>query len=67
MQRGVSRQTLYDVLKEKQPITPGMALRLGKLRGMVPISGSIGKSATVCIRPSGSSVKKINAIPTLVA
>jgi antitoxin HigA-1 len=28
---GVSRQTLYDVLKEKQPVTPGMALRLGKL------------------------------------
>ena len=23
---GVSRQTLYDVLKEKQPVTPGMAL-----------------------------------------
>jgi antitoxin HigA-1 len=30
---GVSRQTLYDILKEKQPVTPGMALRLGKLCG----------------------------------
>src|SRR5882757_1988761 len=30
---GVSRQTLYDVLAEKQPVTPGMALRLGKLCG----------------------------------
>jgi addiction module HigA family antidote len=30
---GVSRQTLYDVLKAKQPVTPGMALRLGKLCG----------------------------------
>jgi antitoxin HigA-1 len=28
---GVSRQTLYDLLKEKQPVTPQMALRLGKL------------------------------------
>ena len=28
---GVSRQTLYDLVKEKQPITPAMALRLGKL------------------------------------
>ena len=33
---GVSRQTLYDVLSEKQPVTPGMALRLGKLCGNGP-------------------------------
>jgi addiction module HigA family antidote len=33
---GVSRQTLYDVLNEKQPVTPGMALRLGKLCGNGP-------------------------------
>ena len=26
---GVSRQTLYDILAEKQPVTPGMAVRLG--------------------------------------
>ena len=40
---GVSRQTLYDVLKEKQPVTPGMALRLGKLCGngrRQPVSSS---------------------------
>jgi addiction module HigA family antidote len=30
---GVSRQTLYDILAEKQPITPAMALRIGKLCG----------------------------------
>ena len=30
---GVSRQTLYDILNEKQPITAPMALRLGKLLG----------------------------------
>jgi antitoxin HigA-1 len=30
---GVSRQTLYDILDEKQPVTPAMALRLGKLCG----------------------------------
>src|SRR5438105_11610814 len=30
---GVSRQTLYDILNEKQPITAQMALRLGKLLG----------------------------------
>ncbi|MBR1231268.1 HigA family addiction module antitoxin [Bradyrhizobium sp. AUGA SZCCT0182] len=33
---GVSRQTLYDLLKEKQPVTPVMALRLGKLCGNGP-------------------------------
>jgi antitoxin HigA-1 len=30
---GVSRQTLYDILDERQPVTPIMALQLGKLRG----------------------------------
>jgi addiction module HigA family antidote len=29
-------QTLYEVLKEKQPVTPGMALRLGKRCGNGP-------------------------------
>jgi antitoxin HigA-1 len=33
---GVSRQTLYDLLEEKQPVTPLMALRLGKLCGNGP-------------------------------
>jgi addiction module HigA family antidote len=33
---GVSRQTLYDILAEKQPVTPAMALRLGKLLGNGP-------------------------------
>jgi len=33
---GVSRQTLYDILDEKQPVTPAMALRLGKLCGNGP-------------------------------
>lgn len=26
---GISRQTLYDILSEKQPVTPAMAVRLG--------------------------------------
>jgi addiction module HigA family antidote len=33
---GISRQTLYDILDEKQPVTPGMALRFGKLFGNGP-------------------------------
>src|SRR4030088_1561187 len=31
-----SRQTLYDVLRERHPVTPGMALRIGKLCGNGP-------------------------------
>lgn len=30
---GISRQTLYDVISEKQPVTPALAVRLGKLFG----------------------------------
>ena len=30
---GVSRQTLYAILTERAPVTPEMALRLGKLCG----------------------------------
>ena len=33
---GISRQTLYDILDEKQPVTPAMALKLGKLCGNGP-------------------------------
>ncbi len=30
---GTSRQTLYDILNEKQPVTAEMAVRFGKLFG----------------------------------
>ncbi|HEY7246082.1 MAG TPA: HigA family addiction module antitoxin [Xanthobacteraceae bacterium] len=30
---GVSRQMLYEIIKERAPVTPAMALRLGKLCG----------------------------------
>jgi addiction module HigA family antidote len=33
---GISRQTLYDVLAEKQPVTANLAVRLGKLCGDGP-------------------------------
>jgi addiction module HigA family antidote len=33
---GISRQTLYDILDEKQPVTAAMALRLGKFFGDGP-------------------------------
>lgn len=33
---GISRQTLYDILNERQPVTAAMALRLGKMCGNGP-------------------------------
>lgn len=33
---GVSRQTLYDILNEKKPISANMALRFGKMFGDGP-------------------------------
>ncbi len=33
---GVSRQTLYDILGRRQSVTPGVAVRLGKLFGNGP-------------------------------
>ncbi len=35
---GISRQTLYDLLNERQPVTARMALRIGKLTGTTPES-----------------------------
>ncbi|CAN5690929.1 HigA family addiction module antitoxin [soil metagenome] len=34
---GISRQTLHDILSEKQPVTVVMAVRLGKLVGNGPV------------------------------
>lgn len=33
---GISRQTLHDILAERQPVTARMALRIGKLCGNGP-------------------------------
>jgi antitoxin HigA-1 len=33
---GITRQTLHDILRERQKVTPAMALRLGKLCGNGP-------------------------------
>jgi addiction module HigA family antidote len=33
---GIGRQTLYDILSERKPVTTQMALRIGKLAGNGP-------------------------------
>ena len=35
---GISRQSLYDILSEKQPVSPAMAVRLGLVFGQTPAS-----------------------------
>jgi len=53
---GVSRQTLYDILAEKQPVTPAMGL--GSCAEMVRISGSICRSDTICTGRSRNSERR---------
>ena len=60
---GVSRQTLYDILEERQPVTPIMALRLGKLCGNV-LWLNLQKRYDLQ-RAQEELGEKINAIPTL--
>lgn len=64
---GVSRQTIYDILDEKQPVTPGMALRLGKLFGNGPelwINLQRAYDLAVAERELAGAIRKI---PTLSA
>ena len=62
---GVSRQTLYDILEEKQPVTPMMALRLGKLCGNGPDLWLNLQKRYDLQRAEQELGAKINAIPTL--
>src|SRR5258708_26429576 len=62
---GVSRQTLYDVLKEKQPFTPVMALRLGKLCGNGPDLWLNLQKRYDLHRAQQELREKIKKIPTL--
>jgi addiction module HigA family antidote len=55
---GVSRQTLYDLIEEKQPVTPVMALA-----ETVPTSGSICRNATICSAPNRSSAGRSGPFP----
>ena len=62
---GVSRQTLYDILDEKQPVTPGMALRLGKLCGNGPDLWLNLQKRYDLRRAEQELGEKLRAIPTL--
>ena len=62
---GVSRQTLYDILVERQPVTPIMALRLGKLCGNGPDLWLNLQKRYDLRRAEQELGEKIDAIPTL--
>ena len=62
---GVSRQTLYDTLDERQPVTPMMALRLGKLCGNGPDLWLNLRKRYDLQRAEQEPGEKINAIATL--
>ena len=62
---GVSRQTLYDLIEERQPVTPMMALRLGKLCGNGPDLWLNLQKRYDLQRAEQELGKEIDAIPTL--
>ncbi len=64
---GVSRQTLYDILAEKQPITPAMALRIGKLCGNGPDLWINMQRAFDLDVAEQELAREIEKIPTLTA
>lgn len=64
---GVSRKTLYDILDEKQPITPPMALRIGKLCGNGPDLWLNLQRRYDLWKASQEIGKEVERIPTLSA
>jgi len=62
---GISRQHLYDILRERKPVSPSVAVRLGKL---------FGDGAAVWVRMQGAydtwhaeREEDVSKIPTLRA
>jgi antitoxin HigA-1 len=63
---GISRQTLYDILDEKQPVSPAMALRIGKLLGNGPelwINLQRAYDLATAERELAGEIKKIPTLP----
>jgi antitoxin HigA-1 len=62
---GISRQTLYDILNEKQPVTAQMALRIGKMCGNGPDIW-LNLQRTYDLRMAEAEIgDKLEAIPML--
>jgi len=63
----ISRQTLYDLLGERQPVTPKMALRLGKLLGNGPEIWLRMQCAYDLATEAPAMAPELERIPTLMA
>ena len=64
---GISRQQLHDILTQKAPITPAMALRIGKLCGNGPELWINMQRAFDLDIAERELAKEIEKIPTLTA
>ncbi len=64
---GVSRQTLHAILSERAPVTPEMALRLGKLCGNGPELWVNLQTRYDLDKVAKTKRAEIAAIPTLAA
>jgi addiction module HigA family antidote len=62
---GVSRQTLHAILTERTPVTPEMALRLGKLCGNGPELWLALQARFDIERLPQAKRSEIDVIPTL--
>jgi antitoxin HigA-1 len=64
---GVSRHTLYELLAERQPVTPQMAHRLGKLVGNGPDLWARMQVAYDLATTANAMHDELEKIPTLEA
>jgi len=62
---GISRQHLYDILDEKKPVSPAVAVRLGKLFGNGP--GLWIRMQAACDQWQAERDVDVSGIPTLSA
>ncbi len=64
---GISRQTLHKILAEEAPVTPAMAVRLGKFLGNGPdvwIGLQVQHDLAKAKRELAASLKKIPTVET---
>jgi addiction module HigA family antidote len=64
---GISRQTLYDILGERQAVTPAIAVRLGKLFGNGPELWLNMQQAFDLWHAERELKEELDAMPTLTA
>ncbi|ABQ68543.1 HigA family addiction module antitoxin [Rhizorhabdus histidinilytica] len=64
---GISRQHFYDILNGEKPVTPNMALRLGKMFGGSPEAWIRMQNAFDLRREAEAMAEVLETIPDLAA